>query len=549
MKAHLSTPAMLAASAGATATHAPCNIATIKSLLPNDTRVFYANHYAENGTFALNETLNYGAFAAPHATSSYTVPKAACYVQANITLPESTQHSVGIVLPDEWNGRFMAVGNGEFAGSIGWADIIDASWSGFAAVSSDLGHEGNNGSFAYHNQASLENWGWRALHDAVVNGKEVTKGYYGEEISYSYYRGCSAGGKQGLKEVEMFPDDFDGVIAGAPAWWTTHLQLWVVATGIWNYPETAPGYLNSSHLEALNEEVLRQCDPQDGVKDNIIMDPRRCVFRPETLLCDPTSSTNNATTCLTAAQIETVNKLHSDWYTANDTFVFPGYTLGTESGWSSTGPTADFVTYIQYMMQLGSSWTWEDWNEEELIALSDKLNPGNATANDFDLSPFYNKGGKLLHYHGFTDPSIATGSSIYFYEHVAQTLAPKGITLDDWYRFFLVPGMEHCEMTPSNMNAPWYFNGDGQNTALSSTEDVRGVPGYQDAKHDVLRAIMAWVENGTAPDAIVATKFVNDDPAQGVDRQRPLCPYPDVAVYDGEGDVDEAASWKCTGLY
>ncbi|KAL4736658.1 tannase and feruloyl esterase [Aspergillus similis] len=548
MKTYLTTSALLVGSAAAlsaASAHQHCSVATIKSFLPNDTRVFYANHYAANDSFTLNATLNFGALSAPHATSTFTVPKPGCYIQANVTLPENTQHSIGIILPDEWNGRFMAVGNGEFSGSIGWSDLIDASWSGFAAVSSDLGHEGNNGSFGYHNEAALQNWGWRALHDAVVNSKNVVRGYYGDKIAFSYYRGCSAGGKQGLKEVEMFPDDFDGVIAGAPAWWTTRLQLWCVATGIWNWPQTAPGFLNSIQLSALADEVLRQCDPQDGVKDNIIMDPRRCVFRPETLLCTPDS---DRTTCLTAAQIKTVNKLHSDWYTANDTFVFPGYTMGTEASWSSSGPDADFVTYIQYMMQLGSDWTWEDWNDG-LIALSDALNPGNATAGDFDLSPFYKRGGKLIHYHGFTDPSIATGSSIYFYENVAQTLEPKGIDLDDFYRFFLVPGMQHCEMTPSNMNAPWYFNGDGQNTALNSTTDVRGVPGYQDARHDVLQAIMAWVENGTAPDSLVATKYVNDNPAEGVQRQRPLCPYPDVAVYDGSGNVDDASSWKCAGLY
>jgi feruloyl esterase len=200
----------------------------------------------------------------------------------------------------------------------------------------------------------------------------------------------------------------------------------------------ASWYLDSDQISALASEVLRQCDPQDGVKDNIIQDPRACVFRPETMLCSDTNT--NTSTCLTPDQIKTVNKLHDAWYQANDTFVFPGFEFGSETDWSSTGPDATDVGYVQYMLQLGSNWTVDEWSDD-LIALSDKINPGNATADDFDLSPFYEKGGKLIHYHGFADPSIATGSSIHFYDQVQHTLKPSGIDLDDFYRFFLIPGM------------------------------------------------------------------------------------------------------------
>ncbi|KAK6210735.1 hypothetical protein LQW54_005940 [Pestalotiopsis sp. IQ-011] len=290
----------------------------------------------------------------------------------------------------------MTVGNGEFPGSVGWSSIIDASWYGFAAISSDLGHEGNNGSFAYPNQTdALANFGWRALHDTTVNGKAVTAGYYGQNATYSYYRGCSAGGKQGLKKLEIFPDDFDGVTAGAPAWWFKRPQLYVVVNTLWNYDTTAPGCLDSARLEAVAAEVIAQCDPQDGVVDGILQEPLRCLFHPKTLLCEGSASLDNST-CLDTDQIHTFNKLHDDWKTANDTLVFPGWTLGTGSDWSSNGPSDDFVTYIQYMLQLGGDWTVEDWNDD-IIALSDRLNPGNATADDFDLSPFYERGGKLIH--------------------------------------------------------------------------------------------------------------------------------------------------------
>lgn len=516
-----------------------CSVANIAAFLPKNATVFYADHYTKGANFTPPTDLNYGITTSPMGVSAYELPVAGCVAQANITLPNNTQHSVGMVLPDDWNGRFMAVGNGEFSGSVGWSAIINTMWYGFASFSTDTGHEGNNGSFGYHNEAALENWGYRALHNAVVNGKKVTKGYYNQDIAYSYYRGCSAGGKQGFKEVQEFPEDFDGVIAGAPAWWMTHQQLWNVLTGIWNMPETADYHVTADQMSAVAKEVLRQCDAQDGVVDNILMNPLGCVFRLETLGCNGTNAT-----CLTEPQMGTVKKLFSPWIEANDTFVFPGYTLGTEVGSPSISST--FVTYIQYMLQVGGDWEWEDWNPD-LVALSDRLNPGNATADNFDISPFYEKGGKLIHYHGYSDPSIATGSSIYLYNHIEDALKPQGIDLDDFYRFFLVPGMEHCTGTPSDQSAPFYMNGDDQADSLSG--NVWGVPGFNDRKHDLVLAIMAWVENGTAPAYLVPTKYQNDNPADGVEKQRPICPYPQLAKYSGSGDVNAAKNWHCGTLY
>lgn len=325
---------------------------------------------------------------------------------------------------------------------------------------------------------------------------------------------------------------------GAPAWWFKRLQLWVVVNTLWNEDTTASSYLDSATLEAVAAEVIAQCDPQDGVVDGILQNPKGCVFRPQTLLCG--ASTNNAT-CLNGDQIALIDKMHSDWKTENNTFVFPGWMLGTEASWSTTGPDSDFVTYIQYMLQIGGEWTSADWNDD-LIALSDRLNPGNATADDYDISPFYNRGGKLIHYHGLADPSIPTGSSYYLYNQISASLVPQGIDLDEFYKFYPIPGMEHCEMT--SQDAPWYISGDGQNTAL--TGDVHGVPGFEDAKHDVVLAMMAWVENGTAPTDIVATRWNNDVPADGVAIQRPLCPYPSQATYVGTGNTSLPENWNCT---
>ncbi|KAF9884990.1 hypothetical protein FE257_000813 [Aspergillus nanangensis] len=429
---------------------------------------------------------------------------------------------------------------------------VDASWYGFAAVSTDTGHESSGAEWAYHNPEALANWGYRAMHDAVVKGKAVTEGYYKKKIAYSYYRGCSAGGKQGLKEVEMFPDDFDGAIVGAPAWWTTHLQLWNMIVGIWNSPADAPHHLAQSHIDAVAKEVIRQCDPQDGVKDGIVMNPDACTFRPETLLCSTTGGVvdTDTSSCLSAEQVGTVRKLHRDWVEENSTFVFPHFALSSEWEWSGlvAAPSNLGTDYVKWMLQLGGDWTWQDW-DPELIRLSEKLNPGNATADDYDLSPFRQKGGKVIHYHGWSDWSIAVGSSVYFYDQVAQNMQPKGVDLDDFYRFFLIPGMGHCAGTSDLMQAPWVIAGDGQSSNLGAG-NVHSVPGYEDSRHDVVFAIMDWVENGKAPSDLVATKFANDsNPDQGVFRQRPLCVYPAEAKYKGSGDINAAESWECMPLY
>lgn len=192
--------------------------------------------------------------------------------------------------------------------------------------------------------------------------------------------------------------------------------------------------------------------------------------------------------------------------TVQQTFVFPHLALGSEAQWpvllSGGAPNALGTEYVQYFLLNDPDWPWQDFNYS-IVELADKIQPGNATAGNFDLSPFHARGGKLLQYHGEADALIATGSSIYFYKHVLRTLLPKGIDLDDWYRFFLVPGMQHCLGTPTDVNAPWYFAGANQAGSIGvDPGSVYGVPGFRDAKHDALLALMAWTENGTAPDYV-----------------------------------------------
>lgn len=386
------------------------------------------------------------------------------------------------------------------------------------------------------------------MHGSVVAAKVVTAAFYEKKISYNYYSGCSTGGRQGLKEAEKYPEDFDGILAGAPAWWTSHLQPWTTKVALYNLPATADYHIPPALFPVIAAEVLKQCDPQDGLKDNIISDPQGCNFRAEALVCSSNATNTTAAQCLTSPQLDTLNKLYTDSIGDNQTYLFPHLNLGSENQWlliSGDAPNPLGPDYIKYFLNFGPDWNFYDYNED-IQRLADKVQPGNATVG-FDLSAFHAKGGKILSYHGQSDGLIPTGTTPYFYNHVTRTLQPRGIDVDEFFRFFFVPGMGHCSGTTPSFNAPWYFAGANQAPVLGST--VYGVPGFRDEKHDALLAMVAWVEQGVAPEQIVATKWANDSTTAPVQRQRPLCMYPKQAKYKGSGNVDEASNWECKLLY
>ncbi|KAH0167456.1 putative ferulic acid Esterase/Feruloyl esterase, partial [Aureobasidium melanogenum] len=227
----------------------------------------------------------------------------------------------------------------------------------------------------------------------------------------------------------------------------------------------------------------------------------------------------------------------------NDTWVFPHYWKGSELGWGlvfgAPEPGSLGVDYVTSFMQYGPNWKWQDY-DYSIVENAERLRPGNATADDYNLEPFKKHGGKLLMYHGMADQLIPTGSSLYLYSQILRELAPRGIELDDFFRFFLVPGMGHCSGNFAPGLAPWYFAGGSQ----VLNPGVYGVPGFRDAEHDVLLAMMQWVEHGVAPNQIIATTWHNDTTQDTVLRQRPLCMYPKKQKYSG-GDADKAESWSC----
>lgn len=379
------------------------------------------------------------------------------------------------------------------------------------------------------------------MHGSVVIGKDLVKAYYSQAAKYSYYSGCSTGGRQGLKEIQMFPDDFDGAFVGAPAWWVVHLGLWTSVANLPNLPQNSSHHISSTLASAITDEIIRQCDPQDGVTDNVVMEPYSCRFNPNTLLCSPSSNTTN---CLQPAQMTTLHKALNDWVDDGQTFVFPAPALGASiSNWlgDSATPSSMGTGYIQNMLlNTTAAYDWTAFNYS-MVQLSEAVDPGRATPDAYDLSAFRARGGKLLHYHGMADPVVPFGSSLYFYDQVAQAMVPKGVDVDDFYRFFPIAGMGHCD---TSGYAPYYIAGCTQYL----TGATHGVPGFDGAEHDGILALMRWVENGTAPEKLVATKYQDDMPAKGVESQRPVCPYPLQTKYKG-GEVADPASWACESLY
>lgn len=516
-----------------------CVAASLQEALPKrwNATVLSANHVEQNGTYGQ------GSIDIAYPINP-TGLKELCAVLVNVNSSSTSHYTFGLFLPTEWNGRFLATGNGAFAGGINWLDMGAGVGYGFAVMSTDTGHNstGIDGSWALNAPEVLNDWGYRAMHGSTVLSKKLVNHFYGQPSHHNYYSGCSTGGRQGLRAVQLYPDDYDGVVAGSPAWWTSHLQTWTVKLGAYNLPTNSSHYIPPAQFSLIASEVIRQCDTVDGVQDNIISDPPSCHFNARKLMCK--ESTINKTECLTKPQIETLGKIY-DSYTVDGNYVFPGLAHGSELQWPvllsgiGNAPNPLGVDYVRYFLD-HPDFEYTQFNYS-FVEEADRKQPGNATAYQYDMNSFKHRGGKLLMTHGWSDALISTGSSIYFYNKVVEAMNSK---VDDWYRFFLIPGMQHCSGTPNGTEAPWYIAAPNQASVLSNS--THGVPGFRNPKHDILLAVVDWVEKGRVPHEIVATYYINDTVANGVGKQRPLCPYPHKAVYDQRGDVNQAKSWKCS---
>lgn len=418
----------------------------------------------------------------------------------------------------------------------------------FATLSTDTGHLSSvpDGRWALNAPERILDWGWRAMHGSVDLGKKMVRHFYHRDIEYSYYAGCSTGGRQGLKEMQISPDSFDGILAGAPAWWTTHLQSWTTWYPNQNMPLDSPAHIPASMFPAIAAQINQQCDPQDGLSDNITQNPFHCTI-------DYTALN------LTSAQIPTLQTLYSNWTSPEDnTFLFASHSPGTHLMLADpTNPNPLGYTFFSYFIHNNPSYNFTDFTLSDLH-LADSLNPGAANADHFPaIQAFAKRGGKLIMYHGWLDPAIPAGSSLYYYNRTLQSIIDPPAEgqggIDDYFRLFMVPNMGHCSGSqPAGSDAPWYFSAASQNPGMKKSGVTYGVPGAEDGKqweYDAILALMRWVEEGKAPERIVASKYKGDNSTEVV-RRGVVCKWPEKAVWMGkEGDAQgsrmDVDGWKC----
>ncbi|KAK4192336.1 tannase and feruloyl esterase-domain-containing protein [Podospora australis] len=528
--------------------HLECNWDTFSAegVLPSGTTLENVTSVAPGGSFGEGEAN------IPYPMNPTNLPPL-CAVTVRVDSSPTSSYRFGLFLPEEWNLRLLVVGNGGFAGGINWLDMAAGPRYGMASLSTDTGHSSNvtDTSWALGEPEKKTDWGWRALHGSLVLGKKLVSHYYsGNSLAYTYYNGCSTGGRQGLKELQVFPDSFDGALIGAPAWWPTHLNTWLAQIGWYNFPVDDPKHIPLEKFTVMAAEVMRQCDGVDGVLDGIISTPEKCDFDFDGLLCGADGIVGqNTSACFTYDQINTAKKLYDDTVSSEDgkSFLYPGFNLGSEEQWlwplGGKEPTPFGVGYLKDFVFDDKSWDWQSFNESAYTK-ADETDPGDASAMKYDIGDFKERGGKLILYHGLADGLVPTRGSEYYYNKTIEVFGGDVDHVVDFFRFFLVPGMQHCWSTACG--APWSFGGAFQGGLMGS--EVWSVPEFEDQDHDALLALMDWVEKNRTVDKIVATTWTTAlDPTSGLLRQRPICPWPQRAEYDGFGDVDLASSWQCVG--
>ncbi|MDX3904526.1 MAG: tannase/feruloyl esterase family alpha/beta hydrolase [Pigmentiphaga sp.] len=451
-----------------------------------------------------------------------------CRIDAVATPTASSQINFQLWVPEgaAWNGKLVATGNGGYSPALSYGDMAYAMRQGYAVLGGDTGHQTEDMLWGVNNPEKIIDWGTRSINAITTSGKQLLTELRGTAASRAYFLGCSTGGHQGFAEAQRYPEDFDGIIAGAPGNNRTALNI----EFMWRFRSNRPTndnltqFLTPAKLRLITDRAVAACDALDGVTDGVIDDPRACTadkFDVASLQC----TGGDAADCLTADQLAAARNIYQGPRNPRtNAQLYPGWPVGSESGWSgymgSTEPVrADFWRYWVFDDPQWNWWTF-DFDRDVSYAYA-KIAPL-VDQTSADLSAFKAAGGKLMIYHGWSDPVVSAYDSIGYYDRV---LAAQGsrTALDEFYRLFLVPGMGHCSGGPGA-------------TSLRAEGDAA-----PDPSRDLLAAMDRWVEQGTPPDDFVAARMA----AGSVQRTRPLCPYPTQAVYGGSGDPNDAANYAC----
>jgi Tannase and feruloyl esterase len=438
-----------------------------------------------------------------------------------------------------WNGKFIGQGNGGFAGSIGYQGLAIAVLSGAASAGTDTGHTGGatDSDWALGHPEKEVDFGNRAVHVMTELSKTVVEAFYLSAPQHNYFSSCSDGGREALMEAERFPGDYDGILAGAPAYnWTSLLSRAAqMAKDLQSNPEK---YVPASKVPAINKAVLAACRRHEPAA--FLADPRACHFFPDTLVCKGAETD----ACLTPAQAGSVKALYASSYLKDGKLVYHGLLPGGElgdNGWPgwitgdspNTSAGAKYAGgYFRNLVYSNPSWDLNSFDLDRDLKAAEEKTAGALDAVNPDLTAFKARGGKLILYHGWNDPAISPLATIDYYNSVVETVGAQ--QTGEFVRLFLVPGMQHCAGGPGPTDfGQWgpTFN-----------------PALDDAAHNITVALEQWVEKGTAPEQVIARG--NTDPSgagKGTKFAQPICAYPQAAQYKGSGDRKNAASYACAG--
>lgn len=472
-----------------------------------------------------------------------------CRVKVEATPTADSNIQIEVWLPiDNWSGRFQGQGNGGFAGEIGFDGLARALANNDATAGTDTGHfaDGIDASWALHHPEKITDYGWRGVHQMSAQAKAVIAAYYGTPAKHSYFTSCSDGGREALMEAQRFPADYDGILAGAPAYnWTSLLTN--AAIGMQTLFADGASYIPATDIPFIHQAIVANCDKRDSVKDGVIADPPACHFDPAKLACKSGHTEN----CLTAAQVKSLSAILAEHKVGDTTLRailpaggeldpngWPSWITGQEPGKSAMAGFGQ--GYFANMVYDDPKWNFRTFDPVAGLAAAREKTGEALNATNPDLSAFHDRGGKLIMYHGWADAAISPIYSIDYYEGVQQKLG-KDQTVT-FTRLYLMPGVKHCSEGPGpDAIGQW------------------GVPSMKesDASNNVIHALEDWVEQNKAPQAIIATKY-GEQPGHSADPHqppladfhkilmtRPLCPYPQQAHYKGTGSKKNAASFTC----
>ncbi len=413
--------------------------------------------------------------------------------------------------PESWNGRFLAIGNNELAGTIRSNEMRQALAQGYATASTDTGHRTTSLTWL-SDDGLLRDFAYRAIYEMSAKAGLVVADFFGRPADYRYFNGCGTGGRQGLVQAQRFPESYDGIVAGAP----TPSLLDSEISRLWSARVAADsGQLNATTLASVTSAATARCDLIDGVADGLLEDPRRCNFDPLQLQC----GSGGSGSCLSAAAASAVRDIYRGPTARANRQSIPGFVTGSESTWSSAAsasPPAATVELFRRAVFGDALWDWRSFDFDADAEFAHQQLGWMLDAGSSDLSEFRNRGNKLILYHGWNDPEHSPLATIDYYERVEATLEaepnPGRVATPDFARLFMVPGMQHC--------------GGGSGVT----------------RFDAQRAIEDWVERGIAPSRIEAERIENEETTL----TRPLCPYPQTARYRGSGNTDRSGSFICS---